>query len=67
MNCSITIKITDFFPKNDIIQFNNFLCSIKTDNEHEGKIPLASKDFIFYKYQIYNINTDLKHKIRCVN
>ena len=67
MNCSITIKITDFFPKNDIIQFNNFLCSIKTDNEHEGKIPLASKDFIFYKYQIYNINTDLKHKIRLFN
>ena len=67
MNCSITIKITDFFPKKDIIQFNNFLCSIKGDNEHEGKIPLFSKDFTFYKDQIYNINSDLKYKIRLFN
>ena len=67
MNCSITIKITDFFPKKDIIQFSNFLCSIKVDNEHEGKIPLDSKDFVFYKHQIFNINSDLKYKIRLFN
>ena len=65
-SCSITFKIKDYFPKIDIIPFDEYACLFMCGDYNE-KIPLIEKDYNFCKHQIYNVKSDLKYKVHLVN
>jgi len=62
MNCIVTLKINDYFPKIDSIPYENFVC-LFTYGDFFGKIPLIKKSNNICKHEIETINSDLKYNI----
>ena len=62
MNCIITLKIKDYFPKINTIPYDNFVC-LFTYGDFFGKIPLIQKSTSICKHEISTINSDIKYNI----
>ena len=62
MNCIITLKIKDCYPKNNLIPFDKFVC-LFTYGDFFGKIPLIQKATNICKHEISTINSDIKYNI----
>ena len=62
MNCIVTLKIIDYYPKIDSIPYENFIC-LFTYGDFFGKIPLIKKINNICKHEIGYINADLKYNI----
>ena len=62
MNCIVTLKINDYYPKLDTIPYENFIC-LFTYGDFFGKIPLIKKTNNICKHEIGLINSDIKYNI----
>ena len=62
MNCIITLKIKDYYPKIDTIPYDNFIC-LFTFGDFFGKIPLIEKSNNICKHEISTISSDIKYNI----
>ncbi len=62
MNCIVTLKINDYYPKNESIPFENFVC-LFTYGDFFGKIPLIKKSNSICKHEIEKISSDIKYNI----
>ena len=60
--CKITIKIKDYYPKNENIPYENYIC-VFTCGEFEGRIPFLPDDSKIIQHQIKNITSDIKYKV----
>ena len=65
-NCTIIIKIKDYFPKTDSIPYKNYIC-LFTNGENEGQIPLISKEKESIQHQIKNVISDIKYKVHVLD
>ena len=63
MNCIITLKINDYFPKIDSIPYENFVC-LFTYGDFFGKIPFIKKSNNICKHELDTISSDIKYNIR---
>ena len=63
MNCIVTLKINDYYPKNESIPYENFVC-LFTYGDFFGKIPLIKKSNNICKHEIEKISSDIKYNIR---
>ena len=66
MNCIVTLKINDYFPKIDSIPFEEYAC-LFINGDFNEKISLIEKDCNICSHQINKVNSDLKYKIFLVN
>ena len=66
MNCIVTLKINDYFPKIDSIPYENFVC-LFTNGENEGQLPFISQENESYKHQIKNVVSDIKYKVHVLD
>ena len=62
MNCIITLKINDYFPKLESIPYQNFVC-LFTYKDFIGKIPLSQYYYNECSHEINKINSDIKYTI----
>ena len=62
MNCIITLRIKDYFPKIETIPYENFIC-LFTYEDFFGKIPLIEKSNNICKHEIQTISSDIKYNI----
>ena len=63
MNCIITLKINDYFPKIESIPYENFICLFSFE-DFKGKIPLSNNDNNNkIAHEISIINSDIKYTI----
>ena len=63
MNCIITLKINDYFPKVTTIPYDNFIC-LFTYGDFYGRIPLKQKSNCICKHEIQSVTSDIKYNIR---
>ena len=66
MNCIITLKINDYYPKLEFIPYENFICLL-TFGEFKGKISLSEKYKNQCTHEISKINTDIKYTIHILD
>ena len=62
MNCIITLKIKDYYPKSNTIPYDSFVC-LFTYGDFFGKIPLIQKSTNICKHEISTISSDIKYNI----
>ena len=62
MNCVITLKINDYYPKLESIPFENFIC-LFTYGDFFVKVPLIQKSNNICKHEIETISSDIKYSI----
>ncbi len=62
MKCIVTLRINDYYPKNESIPYENFVC-LFTYGDFFGKIPLIQKSNNICKHEIETINSDIKYNI----
>ena len=63
MNCIITLKINDYFPKIESIPYENFICLFSFE-DFKGKIPLSNNDNNNkITHEIPKIISDIKYTI----
>ena len=62
MSCIVTLKINDYYPKNDLIPYDKFMC-IFTYGDFFVKIPLIKKSNNICKHEIHKISSDIKYSI----
>ena len=62
MNCIITLKIYDHFPKLESIPYKNFICLFNY-KDFIGKIPLSEYYYNECSHEINKINSDIKYTI----
>ena len=62
MNCIITLKINDYYPKLDSIPYENFICII-TNNDFKQTLSLSKNNNNKCTQEIPIINTDIKYTI----
>ena len=62
MNCIITLKINDYFPKLETIPFQNFVC-LFSYGDFKGKIALSQYNNDICIHEINKINSDIKYII----
>ena len=62
MNCIITLKINDYFPKLESIPYENFICLI-TNGDFKERIPISKNNNNKCTHEIPIINTDIKYTI----
>ena len=62
MNCIITLKINDYFPKLETIPFQNFVC-LFSYGDFKGKIALSHYNNDICIHEINKINSDIKYII----
>ena len=66
INCKITIKIKDYFPKVDTIPYHNYIC-LFSYGEYEGQIPFLPDDSKQFEHQIKNISSDIKYRVKILD
>ena len=62
MNCIITLKINDYFPKLESIPYENFICLI-TNGDFKERIPISKNNNNKCIHEIPIINSDIKYTI----
>ena len=62
MNCIITLKINDYFPKLDTIPYETFIC-LFSYGDFKGKIPLYQMNDNVCIHEIPKINSDIKYTL----
>ena len=62
MNCVITLKIKDYYPKLESIPYENFVC-LFTYGDFFVKVPLIQKSNNICKHEIETISSDIKYNI----
>ena len=66
MNCIITLKINDYFPKLESIPYQNFVC-LFTYGDFKGKILLSQNNNNICTHEINRINSDMKYIIHILD
>ena len=66
MNCIITLKINDYFPKIESIPYQNFVC-LFTYGDFKGKILLSQNNNNICTHEINKINSDMKYIIHILD
>ena len=62
MNCVITLKINDYYPKLESIPYENFVC-LFTYGDFFVKVPLIQKSNNICKHEVESISSDIKYNI----
>ena len=62
MNCIITLKINDYFPKLESIPYENIICLI-TNGDFKERIPISKNNNNKCTHEIPIINTDINYTI----
>ena len=65
MNCIITLKINDYFPKLESIPYEKFICFFNF-GDFKGKISLSKNDNNICTHEITKISSDIKYIIHII-
>ena len=65
MNCIITLKINDYFPKLESIPYEKFICLFNF-GDFKGKISLSKNDNNICTHEITKISSDIKYIIHII-